>query len=195
MAATCYRSEEGELPWHDARIMLDFLDSSGKKLSQPPPALSTEDTHGWTEVTKSFLVPEGAVSLALMPSLFQVQAGTFDLDNISLRLADPDPLIAAAAKSDAEKKAQFVAPEKPRHEAWPPEIKVVGNRLKDTQGHEVWLQGVNAGGLETLPHDKQMIKSVVVAIDEWKANCVRVPMNETFCMAKSLSEGRRQRVS
>ncbi len=44
---------------------------------------------------------------------------------------------------------------------------------------------VNAGGLETLPHDKQMIKSVVVAIDEWKANCVRVPMNETFWYGKS----------
>ena len=177
--------KKGELPWHDARIMLDFLDIRGKKLTQPSPAYQQTDTNGWTEVTKSFLVPEGAVALALMPSLFQVRAGTFDLDNLTLRPTDPQPLLAAAAKRDAEIKSRFVAPEAPNRDRWPLEIKVVGNRLHDTQGREVWLQGVNAGGLETLPHDKQMIKSVVVAIDGWKANCVRVPMNETFWYGKS----------
>ncbi len=177
--------KKGALPWHDARIMLDFLDARGKKLSQPSPAYQQKDTLGWTEVTKSFLVPEGAVSLALMPSLFQVRAGTFDLDNLTLRPTDPEPLFAAAVKREAEIRAQYVAPEEPNRKSWPMEIKVAGNRLLDTQGREVWLQGVNAGGLETLPHDKQMIKSVVVAIDEWKANCVRVPMNETFWYGKS----------
>ncbi len=32
--------KKGELPWHDARIMLDFLDASGKKLSQPSPLIN-----------------------------------------------------------------------------------------------------------------------------------------------------------
>jgi endoglucanase len=57
--------------------------------------------------------------------------------------------------------------------------------LRDPAGNEVWLQGVNAGGLETLPHDTQVIKSVVVAIDEWKANCVRVPIKEEFWYGRS----------
>jgi endoglucanase len=177
--------KKGELPWHDARIMLDFLDATGKKIAQPSPAYQQKDTDGWTKVTKSFLVPEGAATLALMPSLFQVRAGTYDLDNITLRPTDPAPLLTAAIQREKEIKARYVAPEAPERASWPLEIKVVGNRLHDTQGREVWLQGVNAGGLETLPHDRQMIKSVVVAIDQWKAKCVRIPMNETFWYGKS----------
>jgi len=176
---------KGELPWHDARIMIDFLAASGKKLAQPSPPYRQRDTDGWVQVTKSFLVPDGALSLALMPSLFQVRAGTFDVDDFVLRPTDPAPLIAAATKRAAEIEARYVAPESPDPSKWPLEIKVVGNRLRNTQNQEVWLQGVNAGGLETLPHDTQMIKSVVVAIEQWNANCVRVPMNETFWYGKS----------
>lgn len=171
----------GTSPWFDARIMLEFSGIDGKKLSSKPSAPYTQkDTSGWVTKKTQFLVPEGALTLVLMPSLFQVKSGIFDLDDIELRPVDPAPLIATAKQREAEIQARYVPLEAPNRSKWPSELRVVGNRLQDAKGQEVWLQGVNAGGLETLPQDRQVIKSVLVAIDDWKANCVRVPMNEAF---------------
>lgn len=178
--------KKGALPWNDARIMLEYTGIDGKKLSgKPSPPYTQKDTGGWVEKRKSFLVPDGALTLVMMPSLFQVEAGTLDLDDFTLKPTDPAPLVAAAAQREAEIKARYVPPEEPRRANWPLELKVVGNRLHDTNGKEVWLQGVNAGGLETLPQDKQPIKSALVAIEQWKANCVRVPMKESFWYGES----------
>ena len=120
-----------------------------------------------------------------MPTLFQVRTGTFDLDDLVMKPVEPDELLAVAKRREAEIKARYVPVEEPNRVQWPSELHVAGNRLHDSNGREVWLQGVNAGGLETLPQDRQVIKSVVVAIDEWKANCVRVPMNESFWYGRS----------
>ena len=77
-------------------------------------------------------------------------------------------------------------PDEPENRAkWPKELKVVGNRLVDPSGREVWLQGLNAGGMESVPNADQIVKSTVVGIDEWKANCVRLPVNETFWFGRS----------
>ena len=178
---------KGASPWFDARIMLEFHGIDGKKLTSGNPSspYSQKDTDGWVNRSTRFLVPDDALTLVLMPSLFQVTAGTFDVDDLVLRPTDPEVLIAAAKQREAELKARYVPPEEPKRSRWPSELRVVGNRLHDSQGNEVWLQGVNAGGLETLPQDRQVIKSVVVAIDEWEANCVRVPMNEAFWYGKS----------
>lgn len=187
----------GSSPWFDARIMLEWQGIDGKKISpQPSPAYSQKDSKDWVAKSTSFLVPKDALTLVLMPSLFQVQAGTFDLDDFVLKPTDPAPLIAAAKLRAEEVAARFVPPEQPHKVKWPLELKVVGNRLHDSNGREVWLQGVNAGGLETLPQDRQVIKSVVVAIDEWKANCVRVPIKDDFWFGKSAyqkDEGREYR--
>lgn len=178
--------KKGQSPWFDARIMLEFQGTDGKSLSQkPPPAYSQKDTAGWVDRSHRFLVPEGALSVVMMPSLFQVEAGTFDLDDFVLKPADPAPLIAEARKREQEIQAMHVPDEAPDQAKWPAPLRVVRNRLQDPGGKEVWLQGVNAGGLETLPQDRQPVKSVVVAIDDWKSNCVRVPMNEAFWYGKS----------
>ncbi len=177
----------GEKPWFDARIMLTFKDAEGKALAdQPSPPYAQGDTKGWVERSVSFLVPPGAHSLEFMPSLFQVQAGTYDLDDITLKPTAPAPILAARKGADQAVAVRYVAPEVPNMAKWPKPLKAVGNRLEDPEGHEVWLQGVNAGGLETLPQDLQVIKSVVVAIDDWKANCVRLPMNEAFWYGRSV---------
>ena len=172
--------QKGIKPWFDARILLSFKDTVGKKLTQPSPPYTQKDTQGWVERSTSFLVPEGATTLVIMPALFQVKAGTYDLDDFVLKPTDPDPLLAEAKAREEAAKARYVAPEKPDKTKWPKEIHVEGNKLVDSSGEAVWLQGVNVGGLETLPHDKQVIKSVIVAIDDWKANCVRVPVKEEF---------------
>ncbi|MEW4452929.1 glycoside hydrolase family 5 protein [Bremerella sp. JC817] len=176
----------GEMPWFDARIMLEFQGIDGKKLSgKPAPPYTSRNSNDWVEKSKTFLVPEDALTLIVMPSLFQVKSGTLDLDDIALRPADPTPLFAAAKLREEEAQMRNVPVEEPNRAKWPKMLKVVGNRVQDTDGNDVWLQGVNAGGLETLPQDKQPIKSAVVAIDEWHANCVRVPIKDEFWYGKS----------
>lgn len=172
--------KRGELPWYDARFILKFIDADGKHLGDAPPAIAGQTTGGWKEGRTAFLVPSGAVKLQLMPCLFRAARGTFDLDDLVLRPTDPAPLLAAQAKRDREAGERYVPPEEPRRERWPAELRVRGNRLVNPGGTEVWLQGVNAGGLETLHADTQVIKSAVVAIDGWKANVVRLPVTEAF---------------
>lgn len=176
----------GKMPWHDARIMIEFQGIDGKKLSsKPSPAYTQKNTDGWVEKSKSFLVPEEALTVIVMPSLFEVSSGTFDLDDLQLKPTSPEPLLAAAKLRAEEAKFREVPREEPNQGNWPKMLKVVGNRVHDTDGNDVWLQGVNAGGLETLPQDKQQIKSTVVAIDDWKANCVRVPIKDDFWYGRS----------
>ena len=50
-----------------------------------------------------FLVPETALTLEFMPALFQVEAGTFDLDDVVLQPTDAAPLRVAAAAAEAAK--------------------------------------------------------------------------------------------
>ncbi|PQO33187.1 glycoside hydrolase family 5 [Blastopirellula marina] len=176
----------GKMPWHDARIMIEFQGTDGKKLAgKPSPAYTQKNTDGWVEKSKAFLVPEDALTVILMPSLFEVTSGTLDIDDLTLKPASPEPLLAAAKLREEEAKMREVPREEPNPANWPKMLKVVGNRVQDTDGNDVWLQGVNAGGLETLPQDKQQIKSTVVAIDEWKANCVRVPIKDEFWYGQS----------
>ncbi|RYZ87018.1 MAG: hypothetical protein EOO68_28145, partial [Moraxellaceae bacterium] len=57
-------------------------------------------------------MPEGAKMLELMPTLFQVQSGTFDIDDITLTPTDAAPLEVAAkerAAAQAEKMAKNTA--------------------------------------------------------------------------------------
>ena len=120
-----------------------------------------------------------------MFSLFQVKSGEMDVSDVRLVPTDPQPLIAAKEREKRQIAARFVPDEEPVKEKWPSELRVVGNRLRDAAGNEVWLQGVNAGGMESIPNTDQIVKSVVVAIDEWKSNCVRLPVNETFWFGTS----------
>ncbi|MBA2114232.1 glycoside hydrolase family 5 protein [Bremerella alba] len=177
----------GKMPWHDARIMIEFQGIDGKKLaSKPSPVYTQKNTDGWIAKSKSFLVPEDALTVIVMPSLFQVESGTLDLDDLQLQPTSSEPLLAAAKLREEEAKFRHVPREEPNPAKWPKMLKVVGNRVVDTDGQDVWLQGVNAGGLETLPQDKQQIKSTVVAIDQWKANCVRVPIKDAFWYGNSV---------
>jgi hypothetical protein len=159
---------------------MEFLDVSGKKLTQPSPPYSRGTKDGWQKKTVSFLVPEGAATLKFMPSLFQVTQGTMDIDDLVLKPTDTSALEAAAKLRAEEAALRFVPLEEANRAKWPAELRVQGNRLVNPEGKEVWLQGLNAGGLETLPADTQVIKSTLVGIDEWKANAVRLPVKEEF---------------
>lgn len=75
----------GENSWYDARIIMNFKLADGKKTASSRLPHTGRDSQGWEDVSLRFRVPPGAISLEFMPSLFRVESGTFDLDNIVLR--------------------------------------------------------------------------------------------------------------
>jgi hypothetical protein len=172
----------GKEPWFDARIMLNFKDAAGEKLSPSPaaPYLRTS-TNGWQKRTTRFLVPEGARSFEFMPSLFQVEKGTLDLDDIVIKLGD-----AAALKTPAkaEMKVEEPAPEAPQPAKWPQELRVVGNQVQTKDGKTVWLQGLNVVSLEWSMKGERVLRSLQVAVDEWKSNIIRLPLRDDFWFGK-----------
>ena len=172
----------GAKPWFDARVLLKFKDASGKEIKpEPSPSYVQRDTNGWQDRRNAFLVPKEAVRLVVMPCLFNVKSGEMVVTDMKLAPTDAEPLRLARAERERQLKARQVPDEPENRAKWPKELKVAGNRLVTADGGaEVWLQGVNAGGLESVPNTEQVVKSVVVALDDWKANCVRLPVIETF---------------
>ncbi len=80
----------GAQAWFDARIMMDFKDANNAKVSPGPSApYVRKDTGGWQDKSLRVNVPVGAAVLKFMPALFQVESGTFDLDNIVIKVAVP----------------------------------------------------------------------------------------------------------
>ena len=176
----------GKLPWNDARIIFELVDASGHKTSaQPSPVYANKDTTGWEQKSTRFLVPADAVLLKLMPALFEVAHGTLDLDDLVLTPVDTAELEAAAKLRAEEAAFLYVPPEPPAKAKWPAELHVQGNRLVDPSGKVVLLQGVNAPGFESYPGDTHAIKSTLVAIDDWHANAIRLPVNDEFWFGRS----------
>jgi hypothetical protein len=181
--------KRGKENYFDARIMMQWLDAKGDKLAgAPSPPTTRKDTEGWVERSKSFLVPEGALTLVLMPTLFQVASGTWDLDNLSLKPADAAALLAAAQAKAEQEKAAFVAPEAPNPAKWPQELHVEGTKVLTKDGKEIILQGVNVDSLEWNPRGEQVMKSALVAVDDWKSNCIRLPIRENYWFGNDASQ-------
>lgn len=87
----------GAQSWFDARIMMNWKDAAGAKMKGSPSApYARKNTDGWQERSVKFLVPEGATLLEFMPCLFQVESGTYDLDDLVLVPTDPAPIEEAA---------------------------------------------------------------------------------------------------
>jgi len=178
----------GKEQWFDARIMMDFKDAAGKKLKSPGAPYARKSTEGWVERSIRFIVPENALSLEFMPALFQVEKGTFDLDDIVLKPTDP-AVLEAAAKAAAElEKIANVAPEAPQPAKWPQELHVVGNQVLNKDGKPVWLQGVNIVSLEWNPRGERVLRSALVALEDWKANIIRVPLKDTYWFGKAAEQ-------
>jgi hypothetical protein len=83
--------------WFDARIMADFKSAAGAKVKGAKPLVFRKNTD-WVERKVSFLVPEGAVALEIMPALTQVDAGSFDIDDLTVEVIDPASIPQAPAK-------------------------------------------------------------------------------------------------
>jgi aryl-phospho-beta-D-glucosidase BglC (GH1 family) len=178
----------GKQSWFDGRIMMNFRDAAGETVAPAPKPPSFKGTSAqWTEHSQQYRVPEGAVSLELMFTLFRAQGGQLDFDDVSLT---PVPLetIIAAEKAAAEKEAARIAalpkpkPQVPVPAAdkLPSELHVEGNRIVDASGNDVWLQGLAIPSLEWSAGGEHVLESVGVAIKDWHANVIRLPIREHF---------------
>lgn len=76
----------GNQAWFDSRIILQFLDDTKAKMkgSPSPIVIARKGTTDWKEVSKKFAVPEGATRIECMICLFQVEAGSMDVDFFNL---------------------------------------------------------------------------------------------------------------
>lgn len=172
----------GEKTWNDARVIINFKDASGKDAGSASPSYHRASTKGWKQMSLRFLVPQGVASLDFMPALFEVQSGVFDLDDITLLPIDHVALAAEIARNTPQPPPPL---EEPKKENWPGELFVSGNRLQTRDGREVWLQGVNVPSLEWVPKGESVLRSIVVATEQWKASVIRLPVKDTYWFGKS----------
>lgn len=180
----------GKEAWFDARFMMEWKDAAGKNIgAKPSPPYTRNNTAGWVEKKTAFLVPEGAVTLEMIPSLFQVQKGTLDIDDLVLKPADPAVLIAAREKAEAERKAAEIPAEEPQRDKWPQQLHVAGNQVLKKDGSPIWLQGVNVVSLEWNARGEQVMKATKVALEEWGANIIRLPVKEEYWFGEAAKGG------
>lgn len=169
----------------DMHFNYQFLDAADNRVPKSGGGVVL-DSHAkdWRDVTRRIIVPEGAKKLKLIVILNKVASGTLDVAEVK---AAPAPVteievmkagIAAVAKKAVDDQAEI-----PAILALPPKtvpLKVSGNRLVDPAGKEVWLQGVNVPSLEWSAKGENILRSMKVAIDDWKANVVRLPVHDEF---------------
>ena len=181
--------ERGEKMWHDGRIMMGFKNAAGEKLKPEPSHPNVKGTtKGWVDRNVEFLVPEGATQLEFMPAMFNAKSGSLDLDDLVLAAVDPQPIIdrrAEAARKKAEdiaRRAALVKPQVPIAPAdkLPSVLHVDGNKIKNAEGEEVWLQGVAIPSLEWSAGGDNILRSLKLAIDDWHVNVVRLGVREHF---------------
>lgn len=171
--------------YDDARVILIFTGTSGKPLAAAPPMVFPAPAAKWTDINERFVVPKGAAGLLVTPCLFHVRAGALDLAEVRVTtIGDAEAAtLQTEADAAAAKKAADQAAIIEREVAMPSkcaELKVSGNKLVTPDGKAVWLQGVNVCGLEWLPKGDNPLWSIHVAIDDWKANVIRLPVMNSF---------------
>ena len=182
------RVKRGKESWFDARIMANFKAAGGEVLKPGPPHPAFVGTSiAWKPSTHRFRVPAGAAKLELMFTLFQAESGQIDFDDINLTSLDPAVLAAAemAAKTrEATRRAALPKPTPkvaaPALDRLPKELHVAGNELQNGAGAPVWLQGVAIPSLEWSAGGEHILQSIEVALKEWKANCIRLPVRDDF---------------
>lgn len=180
--------KRGKETWFDGRIMMDFKDAAKQVVQPAPKPPSFNGTSGeWKERSQQFRVPDGAVTLELMFTLFQAERGQLDFDDIQLVSIPVEIIDAAEAAARAKEAARIAAMPKPipkiavpPADKLPKELHVAGNQILNAAGESVWLQGLAIPSLEWSAGGDNILKSIEVGIDDWKANCIRLPIREHF---------------
>lgn len=166
----------GQQKWHDGRVIAHFKSQAGRTLKPEPPTPAFHGTSdGWIERTYTAPVPAGAAYLEIMPCLFQAASGTLDLAQCLVlpateaQLADARPPVVKSETLVPVLGAKL-----------PPALRVRGSQLQTVDGKSVWLQGLCVDSLEWSAAGEKIDKSIPVAVEEWKANVIRLPVREDF---------------
>ena len=168
----------------DARTRFGFYDAAGNKVQGSGEVVFDSRAQQWTEVGKKVVVPAGAASINLMVCLNRPFSGTLDVQKVELVALDAQeagelaakPLQAAKAKMEDEAALAQLLNLTPVTRA----LRVDGNRLVNADGAAVLLQGVNVPSLEWSPKGENIRRSMKVALVDWKANAVRLPVSASF---------------
>lgn len=162
----------GKQAWFDGRLIAHFKDAGGRVLKPEPETPSFRGTSkGWVEKTYFAKVPAHARSLELMPCLFQAESGSLDIAQLDVLATTGDQLPKRNTVP-----SETIAVGTPA----PPELHVSGNRILTSAGKEVWLQGLCVDSLEWSAGGEKIATSLPVAIEQWKANVIRLPVSEKF---------------
>lgn len=170
----------------DARARFQFQNAAGEAV-KPSPGDVVFDSHAkdWTGIKRQFLVPEGAVKLNVILCINKAASGTLDVAEVrfsAMKQAEVDAIVMAPMLLEKKKAEDAEAIQKmlalPAKTA---EIKVSGNQLVTVDGGKpVWLQGVNVPSLEWSAKGENILQSMKVALVDWKANAVRLPVHDGF---------------
>ncbi len=57
-------------------------------------------------------------------------------------------------------------------------LHIEGNRILNKAGEEILLRGVNCAGLEWDAGNTTVLPAVLLAVDEWNANIIRLPVSQ-----------------
>ncbi len=174
----------GSESWYNARFMTDFIDASYQKVKGGPAIGGWTGTRDWTSVRKVIEVPAGAAGIALMPALFNVAAGAFEVRNMCL-----EPVSGIDAALDGVPRSETL-PVKPAWTTAP--LQVHSNRLVNAgTGAEVWLQGVAVPSMEWSPGGEHIMQSVTNLVEEWNVNVVRLAVHSSYWFGRGKNQNPR----
>lgn len=176
----------GKEKWHDARVMGHFKSKDGRTL-KPEPAVPNfhGSSDGWVERVYFVRVPVGAAYLEIMPCLFQPASGTLDLAQCLVLPASEGELSAARPKVVPSETVVLA-----KQDSWPRELRVAGNQLEAPDRKAVWLQGLCVDSLEWSAAGERVQQSIPVAIEQWKANVIRLPVRDDFWFGRGPHQGK-----
>ena len=169
----------------DARTRFWFEDAEGNKIkAKTGDVIFDSHAQEWRNISKEFLVPENAKILNVLVCLNRPKSGTLDVQAVRLSAMDEEkakekamiPILAAKKKAEDEKEVRQMI-ELPSKTL---ELHVEGNKLVDAKGNRVILQGVNVPSLEWSYKGENIHRSMKVALVDWNANVVRLPVAAGF---------------
>lgn len=169
----------------DARARFGFYDAAGQRVGKGPgDVIFTSHAKDWTDIRRKFLVPEGAATLNVQLCLNRPASGTLDVENVALTALPPEeaeamamaPLLAERKKAEDEAETQKMIGMPSVTE----ELRGSGNSLLTAEGRKVILRGVNVPSLEWSARGEEVRRGTKVAIIDWKANAIRLPVHNGF---------------
>jgi hypothetical protein len=186
----------------DARARFRFYDAQGqateKKLGD---MIFDSHAQNWSVVTRDYLIPEGAASFKINLCLNRPASGTLDIDEIQLVTMSSqryEELEAIRLEAEAKKAAEALKQIEDQRiiddmlQAAPKsrQLGVYGNRLINSDHEQVILQGVNVPSLEWSAKGEKIHRSIKVALLDWQANTIRLPVNHSYWFGKGKGKGK-----